>query len=132
MVADIKAFFQSPVLKQIVGIFLGCLAIYLLIAFISYFTACIKDQAIINSTPIGGASRISNQGGEGGARLSEMLINRGFGVGSFVIIFWLGAMCLKLLTGHPKFKSVNFTIKCLVALLTVSLIVGITGFVTNT
>lgn len=132
MVASIKAFFQSPMLKQIVGILLGCLAIYLLLSFISYFSTCIKDQAIINSTPVGGATRISNQGGEGGARLSEILINRSFGVGSFVIIFWLGAMCMKLLTGHPKFKSVNFTIKCFVALLTVSLIVGITGVVTNT
>lgn len=132
MLASIKAFFQSPMFRQIVGIFLGCLAIYLLISFISYFSACIKDQAIINNTPVGGASRISNHGGEGGARLSELLINRGFGVGSFVIIIWLGAMSLKVLTGHPKFKSINFTIKCIVALLTVSLIVGITGVVTNT
>lgn len=132
IVKNIKTFFTSPALRQITGIFLGCLAVYLLISFISYFSDCIKDQSIINSTPVGGAVRIANRGGEGGARLSEILINRSFGVGSFVIIFWLGAMCLKLLTGHPRFKSVNFTIKCLVALLTVSLIVGITGVVTNT
>lgn len=131
-IAGIKSFFHSPLLRQITGLLLGCLAIYLLISFISYFSACIKDQSIINSTPVGGAVRIANQGGEGGARLSEILINQSFGVGSFVIIIWLGAMCLKLLTGHPKFKSVNFTIKCFVALLTVSLIVGITGVVTNT
>ncbi|MDE6340378.1 MAG: DNA translocase FtsK 4TM domain-containing protein, partial [Muribaculaceae bacterium] len=132
LVESVKSFFTSPGFRAIVGLFLGCLAIYLLIAFISYFSACIKDQSIINSTPVGEASRIANHGGEGGARLSEFLINRSFGVGSFVIIIWLGAMCLKLLTGHPRFKSVNFTIKCFVALITVSLIVGITGVVTNT
>lgn len=131
-IGSIKAFFTSPVLRQITGLFLGCLAVYLFIAFISYFTECIKDQSMINNTPLGGATRIANQGGEAGARLSEILINRTFGVGSFVIIIWLGAMSLKLLTGHPHFKSVNFTIKCFVALITVSLIVGITGVVTNT
>lgn len=129
---NIRGFLTSPALRQIVGIFLGCLAVYLLISFLSYFTDCIKDQSIINSTPIGGAARIANRGGEGGARLSEFLINRSFGVGSFVIIVWLAAMSMKLLIGKPRFKSVNFTIKCFVALITVSLIVGISSVVTNT
>lgn len=128
----IKAAATSSSLKQIVGIFLGCLAVYLLIAFVSYFTSCIKDQSMVNNVPVGGAVRIANNAGEGGARLSEWLINRSFGLGSFVIIFWLGAMSLKLLIGRPRFKSVNFTIKCLVALITVSLIVGISSVVTNT
>ncbi|MDE7115135.1 MAG: DNA translocase FtsK, partial [Muribaculaceae bacterium] len=87
---------------------------------------------IINNEPIGGADRIANHGGEGGARLAEFLINRSFGVGSFVIIVWLAAMCMKLLIGRPRFKSVNFTIKCFVALITVSLIVGISSVITNT
>ena len=65
-------------------------------------------------------------GGEGGARLAEFLINESFGLGSFVIIIWLGALALKILTGKPRFKTVNFTIKCLVALITISLIVGLT------
>lgn len=128
----VKETVMSSSVRQILGIFLGCLAVYLLIAFISYFSSCIKDQSIVNNVPTGGAVRVANNAGEGGARLSEFLINRSFGLGSFVIIFWLGAMCLKLLVGKPKFKSVNFTIKCFVALITVSLIVGITSVVTNT
>lgn len=132
IVEKVKTFLSSPALRQITGIFLGCLAVYLLISFLSYFTACIKDQSVINNAPIGGAARIANHGGEGGARLAEFLINRSFGVGSFVIIVWLGAMCMKLLIGRPRFKSVNFTIKCFVALITVSLIVGISSVITNT
>ncbi len=128
----IKSAVTSPSVRQITGIFLGCLAVYLLIAFVSYFSSCVKDQSMVNNVPIGGVIRIANNAGEGGARLSEWLINRTFGLGSFVIIFWLGAMSLKLLTGWPKFKSVNFTIKCLVALITISLIVGISSVVTNT
>ncbi len=103
---------------------MGCVTVYLSVAFISYFANCIKDQSVINSTRIGTSGAVGNAGGEGGARLAEFLINESFGLGSFVIIIWLGALALKILTGKPRFKTVNFTIKCLVALITVSLIVG--------
>ncbi|MDE5791121.1 MAG: DNA translocase FtsK [Muribaculaceae bacterium] len=112
--------------RLLLGIFLGCFAIYLGVAFFSYFSSCIQDQSAVNTYAVGSAPVISNSAGEGGARLSEFLINETFGLGSFVIVFWLGAMSLKLLTGRPRFKSVNFTIKCIVALITVSLIVGLT------
>ncbi len=112
-------------IRLILGIFLACLGTYLGIAFISYFFDCVKDQAAIYHTAVGTAKDISNAAGEGGARLSEILINQSFGVGSFVIIFWLFAMASKNLLGKPKFKSVDFTIKSLVALITLSLIVGL-------
>ena len=112
--------------RLIVGIFLGCLCIYLGVAFISYFSSCISDQSAINTHAIGTAPDIANTAGEGGARLAEFLINETFGLGSFVIVIWFGAIALKLLVGRPRFKTVNFTIKCLVALITVSLIVGLT------
>ena len=44
IVEKVKTFLSSPALRQITGIFLGCLAVYLLISFLSYFTACIKDR----------------------------------------------------------------------------------------
>ncbi|MDE6408796.1 MAG: DNA translocase FtsK [Muribaculaceae bacterium] len=118
--------FTGTSARLLLGIFLGCFTIYLGVAFFSYFSSCIQDQSAVNAYAIGTAPAISNSAGEGGARLSEFLINETFGLGSFVIVFWLGAMSLKLLTGRPKFKSVNFTIKCIVALITVSLIVGLT------
>ncbi len=132
-IADrIKQWAMSPQLRIIIGIFLGCVSIYLLVSFISYFGDCIQDQSIINSAPIGQSEDVGNAGGEGGARLSEFLINEGFGLGSFVIIIWLVGMTLKLLVGQPKFKSVDFTIKCLVALITVSLIVGLATIAVST
>lgn len=112
--------------RWLVGLFLGCVCAYLAVAFISYFKTCIQDQSIVNTYGVGQAPPVANSAGEGGARLSEFLINETFGLGSFVIVIWLGAMCLKLLVGKPRFKSVDFTIKCIVALITVSLIVGLT------
>ncbi|MDE5903113.1 MAG: DNA translocase FtsK, partial [Muribaculaceae bacterium] len=121
----IKDALTSQTCHWLVGLFIGGFAIYLLVAFISYFTNCIADQAAISNTPVGGLPPVGNAGGEGGARLSELLINESFGLGSFVIIVWLVAVALKLLCGRPRFKTVNFSIKCLVALITVSLIIGL-------
>ena len=121
----VVGFFTNRTLRWIVGIFLALFGVYLAIAFISYFTTCVNDQSEINNTAIGYSSNVANAAGEGGARLSAFLIDEFFGVGSFVIIIWLLAVGLRILTGKPRFKAVNFTIKCLVALITVSLIVGL-------
>lgn len=112
--------------RMLWGLFLGCLGIYLLVSFISYFVTCVHDQSMVNSEPIGYVlQRADNAGGEGGARLSEFLINECFGLGSLVIVVWFLTMSLKMLIGKPRFKSVNFTIKCFVVLITVSLIIGL-------
>lgn len=121
----LNRFFNSQTLRWIMGLFMGFFAVYLAVAFLSYFTACISDQSEINHTAIGSAGSIANAGGEGGARLSEFLINEFFGLGSFVIIVWLFVIGLRLLTGKPRLKPLNFTIKCLVGLITLSLIVGL-------
>lgn len=126
------AWFSSPSAKILAGIFLGCLTVYLALSFCGYFSSCIKDQSIIADFPVGAAKGISNSGGEGGARLSELLINRGFGLGSFVIIFWLAALTLKVMIGKPKFRVLDFTIKCVVALITVSLIIGLVTYSLHT
>lgn len=125
-------FFHSSSFKIMMGIFLGCIAIYLGVSFCSYFTTCIEDQSIINSSALGTSKNISNPGGEGGARLSELLINQGFGVGSLIIVIWIGAISLKLLVGKPRFKTLDFTIKCIVALITTSLIIGLITYAAET
>ena len=119
------SFFSSRSFRWIFGLFLAFFGIYIGIAFISYFSTCIADQSEINNTPIGYSADVANAAGEGGARMAEFLINEFFGVGSFVIIVWLLALGLRLITGKPRFKTVNFTIKCLVAFITLSLVVGL-------
>ncbi|MDE6218113.1 MAG: DNA translocase FtsK 4TM domain-containing protein [Muribaculaceae bacterium] len=124
-VDQVKNWATSFTTRCITGLILAGLGAWMLIAFISYLNDCFPDQSVINNTPIGQAKGVANSAGEGGARLMEFLINDCFGLGSVVIIIWMFAMSLKLLLGAPKFKSVNFTIKCIVALITVSLIVGL-------
>lgn len=121
----IKGWLQSQTTRWLLGLFLGFLGLYLGVSFMTYVSSCVYDQSEINNVAIGSAENITNAGGEGGARLSEFLINECFGIGAFVIIFWLLAMSLKQLIGKPRFKTVDFTIKSAVALITVSLIVGL-------
>lgn len=121
----VKKFAGSQTTRWLLGLLLGFFGLYLGVSFFSYITECVKDQSEIYNNPVGFAGRISNSGGEGGARISEFLINECFGIGSAVIVFWLIAMSLKLLVGKPRFKSVNFTIKSIVALITISIIVGV-------
>lgn len=123
--------FRSPSARILWGIFMGCLTIYLAVSFVSYFNTCILDQSKLG-VDVGAATDIANAGGEGGARLAEFLINEGFGLGALVIIFWTGAIALKTLVGRPKFNTLSFTIKCLVALITVSLIIGLITYSVHT
>ncbi len=118
-------------LRLTTGVILAISAVYMFIAFISYLTNCTADQSKISNLAVGAAAGVANEGGEGGARLSEFLINDTFGIGSAVIILWMFAMAVKLFIPDTKFKTVNFTIKCLVALIAISLIVGISTVYTN-
>lgn len=121
----IKALVNSQTVRLMTGLILGCLGVYLGVSFFSYLAHCFRDQSAIVSTSVGAAEGVANSGGEAGARLAELLINQGYGLGAVVIVFWLIVMALKQLTGRPRFKTVNFTIKCLVAFITVSLMVGL-------
>ena len=110
--------------KAIIGIAALLFGIYLLLAFMSYITDGFHDQSEVQNVAVGTAKAIANTAGEGGARLSELLINNSFGLASGVIILWLIGIALKQF-GLLRFKIVNFTIKCLVALVTTSLIIGL-------
>lgn len=121
----IKACYHNSTLRLVIGIFLGCFGAYLAASFISYLVTCASDQSAIRSVEVGAAVNVANAGGEAGARLSDFLIDGCFGLGAGVIVFWTIAMSLKLLTHRPRFKTVNFTIKCIIALITISLVVGL-------
>lgn len=129
---QIAAFFTSRTVAVVTGIILAGLAAFFLISFVSYIGSCLKDQSVIYNHPFGSIPEVSNRGGEGGARLSEWLINGGFGLGAFVVIIWLTCIALRLLIGKPKFKPLNFTIKCLIGFITLSLIVGLITIGSNT
>lgn len=120
----IKEWKNSVVTRFVIGIILGGLGFWFAVAFASYLSACIADQSMVSSEISGPEIAVSNDAGEGGARLTELLINQGFGVGAIVIVVWLLCMSLKLLIGYPKFRTLDFTIKSLIAFITLSVVIG--------
>lgn len=132
VIESTKAFFSSRTTAVVTGIILAGFAAYFLISFVSYIGSCLSDQSIIYNSEIGSVPKVSNKGGEGGARLSEFFINGGFGLGAFVMLVWLVCISLKLLIGKPRFRTLDFTIKCLIGFVTLSLIVGLFTIGSNT
>lgn len=124
LASGVKAFFADGRTRAAIGLAALLFGAYLLICFISFVTDGLHDQSQIEHLGIGSAGHVQNMGGEGGARLSQFLINDTFGLASLMIIIWLAGMAMKQF-GLVRFKSVNFTIKCLVALITTSLIIGL-------
>lgn len=127
-----RNFFASRLTAVVTGIILAGFAAYFLISFVSYIGSCISDQSVIYNNEFGSIPEVANKGGEGGARLSEFFINGGFGLGAFVLIIWLVCVSLKLLVGQPRFKTLDFTIKCLIGFVTLSLIIGLFTIGSNT
>lgn len=119
-----KTFVNDSRTRAVIGIAALLLGIYLLMAFISYIAVGFHDQSEVQNVAVGAAQNIKNNAGEGGARLSEILINDSFGLGAGIIILWLIGIAFKQF-GLLRFKIVNFSIKCLVALVTTSLIIGL-------
>ncbi|MBD5173671.1 MAG: DNA translocase FtsK [Bacteroidales bacterium] len=116
--------------KMFLGMVLIVAAVYLLIVSISFFSSGAEDQSIVQNIPYSDVSNtakeISNTGGPFGAFLSNILMSRWLGIGSFVLIFYLGALGVSLV----KIKHFNFwtlTYKCLLSAIVLSIL---TGFIT--
>lgn len=124
LMQKVSDFVASPATRVTVGIVLGGLGFWLTVAFLSYLVSCIKDQSAVLSSAAGQIPHVVNEAGKGGAQLTEFLINEGFGVGSLVLVVWLIFMSLKLLVGYPKFRILDFSIKSLLAMITLSVVVG--------
>lgn len=120
----LKDVFTSSTARNLTGIALGGLGFWFAVAFLSYFVNCIHDQSVVGSPGMSVSDQVGNDAGTGGAYLAELLINQGFGVGAVVIVVWLICMSLKLLIGYPRFRTLDFTIKSIIALITLSVVVG--------
>lgn len=109
------------------GIILIIVAAYLLIVSISYFAYGAEDQSIVQGKELSEISLdregISNTGGPVGAWLSDLLLSRWLGLGSFIIIFYIGALGFSLVK-IKRFKFWDLTYKCLLTAITLSILIG--------
>ena len=121
-------FFADTRTHIFLGILLGLAAVYMLVVTISYFADAVHDQnAVLSNTFVslaGTPEKVSNVGGPLGAWLSEMLISQWMGVGSFILIFYLGVVSLSLLRVR-RVRFWPFTMRCLLTTVAVSVVLGL-------
>ncbi len=103
-----KSIFRDERFRIIAGVFLIFFGLYLLFALISYFFTWKADQSFETGRVISGAEvQVQNWSGKWGAKLSDLLIYRWFGIFSFTIpLFFLYAGLRLFKVKTPSFKRV--------------------------
>ncbi|RHJ95454.1 FtsK/SpoIIIE family DNA translocase [Parabacteroides bouchesdurhonensis] len=98
---EVKAFFRNERTRFITGLVISIVTIYIGLALISFFFTGGADQSKIENIPL--SDLVTNRGsvenwtGARGAYLADLLMNRWFGISSFMILFFLGSIGAKLM-----------------------------------
>ncbi len=123
----IVSFFTDRRTKLFVGLTLVLIACYLTLATISYFAHGAADQSAVTSLSVSEMASqgipVENAGGPLGAHIGNDMISNGFGVGTIVIIYYLFALGWRLLH-RRKFSFMGLTFRCLIIMITASIVVG--------
>ena len=99
--AMMKMFFTNERTRFITGLVIAIITIYIGLALISFFFTGGADQSKIENVPL--TDLLTNRGsvenwtGVRGAVLADLLMNRWFGISSFMILFFLGSVGAKLM-----------------------------------
>mgnify|MGYP002623407025 CR=1 FL=1 len=85
----LKNIFQNEILWVLVGLIIICVAIYMIVAFMSYLTTGASDQSMIEDARAGELMdqniTFANAGGKLGAYVAWYFIKRCFGLAAFII-----------------------------------------------
>lgn len=99
--AKVVAIFKNEAVRFMVGLLLVLFAVYLLLAFSSFFFTGAADQSIVDSASAqelaSTQNGVKNYAGSRGAQLASYLINDCFGLSSFFILVFLTVAGLKLM-----------------------------------
>ena len=111
-----------------VGIFLCLAAIVMAVCGISFIFNSAADQSVIHGRTIQemveSGDTVSNAGGPFGAKLAELLLVNTFGLGSFILAFYVFMLGLAVMRVH-RIDFFSFTFRCLFSTAAVSVIVGL-------
>lgn len=121
-------FFRDTRTRLALGILLTILSAVWLIVSINYLKNGPIDQSLVAENDIetiaNAAEGVQNAGGAAGAKIAHLLMVDGLGIGSFVIVVYLGGLALSLF-GLMKCKFWSFSFKCLFTAIALSVIFGL-------
>ena len=123
----IKTFFKSETTHFVIGLMSVIFAVYLLLAFTSFFFTGAADQSILdNQLPdelMQTGHQVKNYAGARGAQLSEYLINNCFGLSAYFIILFLAILGMKLMKAY-QFRLWKWFMSCTVLMIWFSIMLG--------
>ena len=100
-IAAFKSFLGNERTRFVTGLIIFIITIYVGLALISFFFTGAADQSKIENVPLmellTAPRTVDNWTGVRGAFLADLLMNRWFGISSFMILFFLGSMGAKLM-----------------------------------
>ena len=98
--SGLKQFFASNATHFVLGLIVLVITIYAFIAMLSFFYTGAADQGKIDGLSLlyfGNVEGITNWTGMRGAILSDLLMNKGFGVSTFFLLLFLALVGLRLM-----------------------------------
>lgn len=120
-------FVKNETIAFIIGLICLIIAIYMLLAFTSFFFTGAADQSILEHPQPGelasANNSIQNYAGTCGARIAEYLINGCFGIPSYFIAVFLAVAGLKLMKAY-RFRLWKWFLGCSVLLIWGSVFLG--------
>ncbi len=123
-----QPFFKNEKFRFIFGLLILLISAYLLIAFISFLFYGAADQSKLDlpwkELVMNSDIKVQNLAGKTGAYLSEVIINRGFGIASFIFIYFLVVTGFKVL-GRNLVKYRRSLVFSLLLILWLSVTLGL-------
>jgi hypothetical protein len=106
-----SAFLKNETTHFVIGLISVIFAVYLLLAFTSFFFTGAADQSILDNQQPGElmqtANHVKNYAGARGAQLAEFLINECFGLAAYFIILFLAVVGMKLMKAYQSRICLN-------------------------
>ena len=133
--SGMKSLFSGDKFKYTLGLFLFVFALYLLIAFVSFLFSGHADHSkldlpwreLLANTDL----KVQNKAGKTGAYLSEVIINRGFGISSFLLVFMLVVTAFQFFK-RPLMRYSRAMFLAFISMVWVSLFMGLILMNVNT
>ena len=97
-------------LTKMTGILVALLAVFTLLATVSYFFTWKADQSSLSSAVGDISVEVSNMAGKMGYRWADMLVRRWFGLGSLAFVVILFAVSVRLLLHRWRYSMVKTTL----------------------
>ena len=122
-----SAFLKNETTHFVIGLISVIFAVYLLLAFTSFFFTGAADQSILDNQQPGElmqtANHVKNYAGARGAQLAEFLINECFGLAAYFIILFLAVVGMKLMKAY-QFRIWKWFMSCSILLVWFSITLG--------